>query len=293
MKQYQYLLCTLCVLWSLVGIGSGKCDESLIAVRADTELTIDGIDLELVWKKAHPIVIHDKIARVDITVKALYNGQDIFMLVRFPDPDENRTHKSWVWNHSKKVYEMGPDREDVLVIKWFMEFDPLGLSVFAGKPHKADIWYWKANRTDPTGHADDKIQYLQPDNGKRATKITGLNGSLLYLSRKGDKGDAAYVSKLVVDYENDREPRFENITPTGSRADIKAKGVWQDGEWIIEFQRALNTGHNDDLALELDKKYTLGLSRLEIAGRLPDPKADKPLYGSGDIHQAIILSFEY
>lgn len=288
-----FLIGALVVVLDLFGGNrAGICAESLIASKVNKEVTIDGMELEGEWKKASPVVIHDQIARADITVKALYNEQDFFILVRFPDSDENRTHKSWVWNNSHKIYEMGPDREDVFVIKWFMEFDPQGVSVFAGKPHKADIWYWKANRTDPTGFADDKIQYLQPNQEKRTTKITGSNGSVLYLSRKGDAGDAAYISKLVVDYKNDREPRFDNITPTGSRADVKAKGVWRDGEWVIEFQRALNTGHDDDLTLELNKTYTMGVSLLEIAGRSPDMKAEQPLYGSGDIYKSIILSFK-
>jgi hypothetical protein len=33
----------------------------------------------------------------------------------------------------------------------------------------------------------------------------------------------------------------------GSRDDLKAKGIWQDGRWTVEFARKLNTGHNDDI----------------------------------------------
>ncbi len=287
-----FLGAVLIVGVGFVGIGAGRCTESLTAVRTDSALTIDGMELEGAWENTQPVVIHDKIASIDITIKALYNEHNIYILVRFPDPDENRTHKSWVWNKSNKMYEMGHDREDVFVIKWLMEFDPQALSVFSGKPHKADIWYWKANRTDPTGYADDKIQVLQTNIEKRATKITGSNDSVLYLLRKGDTGDAAYVSTLAIDYKSDRELRFENVTPTGSRADIIAKGKWMAGEWVIEFQRALNTGHDDDLALELNRSYILGLSTVEIAGRMPKPEAKQPLFGSGDIHQAIRLSFK-
>lgn len=291
--QKTFLICSLVFVGVLVGIGDGRCAEALTAVKTDTLLTVDGMEQENMWSKAKPIVVHDNIAKVDITVKALYSEQDIFILVKFPDPNESRIHKSWVWNKSQKVYEMGQDREDTFIIKWYMEFDPQGLSLSAGKPHKADIWYWKANRTDPTGYADDKIQFLRTEGEKRATKITSPDGTVLYLTRKGDQGDAAYASSLVVDYKSDREPRFENLIPTGSRADIKAKGVWRDGEWTIEFKRALNTGHDDDLALEVNKTYTLGVSRFEIAGNRVDLKSDQPLYGAGDIQQAVLLSFQH
>ncbi len=288
-----FLICALVFVGILVEIGNGRCAESLTAVKSNALFTVDGMEKENIWSKAKPVVVHDNIANIDITVKALYNEQDIFILVKFPDPDESRTHKSWVWNKPQKLYEMGHDREDIFVLKWYMEFDPQGLSLFAGKPHKADVWYWKANRTDPSGYADDKIQFLRTEREKRATKITSPDGTVLYLTRKGDQGDAAYASILAVDYKSDREPRFENLTPTGSRADIQAKGVWRDGEWTIEFKRALNTGHEDDLVLEVNNTYTLGLSRFEVAGYPVDLKSDQPLYGTGDIHQAIILSFQH
>ena len=285
-------MCSLVFACVLLGIGDASCAESLIAVKSDEQFVVDGMEQEDMWSKAKPIVVHDQIAKIDITAKALYNEQDIFILVRFPDPDESRTHKSWVWNNSQQVYEMGTDREDIFIVKWFMEFVPQGLSLFAGKPHKADVWYWKANRTDPMGYADDKIQCLGSVHERRATKITASDATELYLVRKGDQGDAAYNSILVVDYKSDREPRFENIPPTGSRADVKAKGIWRDGEWTIEFKRALNTGHADDLALEVNKVYTLGLSRFEIAGNRVDLKYEQPLFGAGDVHQAIHLSFQ-
>jgi len=94
---------------------------------------------------------------------------------------------------------MGRDREDIFVIKWFMEFMPKGISLFGGYPHTADVWYWKENRTDPVGYADDKIQYLQTEQKKRAVKITASDGKVFYLVRKDDKGNTTYKTKLVVD----------------------------------------------------------------------------------------------
>ena len=75
----------------------------------------------------------------------------IFFLVVFPDPDESRRHKPWVWEKELKMYEMGPDREDVFIFKWNMDSEQKDLSVYADKSYTADIWFWKACRTDSTG----------------------------------------------------------------------------------------------------------------------------------------------
>ena len=79
--------------------------------------------------------------------------------------------------------------------------------------------------------------------------------------------------------------------PTSSRADIRARGVWADGYWTVEFGRALQTGHEDDVQLQTDQVYRLGVSRYEIAGRRADPEAEQPQYGCGEISE--ILTFKF
>ncbi len=272
--------------------GVGECETNLIAMKTVDKITIDGQNKEAVWQKAEPLTIHDPIAKLKITLKALYSDKKVYISVQFPDSDENRAHKKWVWDTSKKLYKIGPNREDVFVVKWFIEFDPNGLSLYAGKPHKADIWYWKADRTDPKGYADDKIQYLQTKYEKRATKIISTAGTPLYLIRKGDRGDSAYTTRLVVEYTGEKVQRFDHRIPSGSRADVRAKGLWHKGVWTIEFARLLKTGQNDDINLDIRNTYTLGVSLLEIAGRGMEKGSEKPLFGSGDIHQGIVLSFK-
>ncbi|WP_167505910.1 ethylbenzene dehydrogenase-related protein [Desulfosediminicola flagellatus] len=265
---------------------------ALKSVRTSEAVDIDGKADEPGWGKAPALIARDSVAAVDLEVRSMYSDKYIYMLLRFKDPDENRLHKSWVWDPSAEVYKVGHDREDICVVKWFMEFEPGGVSLYAGYPQVADIWYWKAGRTDKIGFADDKIQYLESITQKRATTIVGANGTSLYLTRKGDAGDAAYISNLVVDYTGDSVPRFDNVPPTGSRADVMAKGEWSNGVWTVEFKRALDTGHEDDLALNPGTIYTFGVSRLEIAGRSEDKTSSMPLYGAGDIISAHTLEFD-
>ncbi|MCP4753947.1 MAG: hypothetical protein GY866_23940 [Proteobacteria bacterium] len=177
-------------------------------------------------------------------------------------------------------------------MKWNMASDPTDLSVFADAPYLADIWFWKACRTDPLGFADDKIQKLSVEKLPKSMKLTSKSGRTTYLKRKGDQGKPAYRNTLYIEYKGDTAPHFINQFPRGSRADIWAKGIWANGEWTIEFGRKLNTGHKDDVQFEIGKLYPFGVSRYEIAGRKPDPSLTQPLFGSGDVSEPLFLKLE-
>ncbi len=43
-------------------------------------------------------------------------------------------------------------------------------------------------------------------------------------------------------------PRYDvTLEPRGSIADVRAKGIWQNGRWVLEMARKLDTGHDDDV----------------------------------------------
>ncbi|GBE05849.1 MAG TPA: hypothetical protein ENG95_00550 [Nitrospirae bacterium] len=266
-------------------------DQILTAQKVEIPPVIDGIGADKVWAEAEKITTHDDTADIDITLKAVYTGKEIFFLVSFPDPDESRTHKSWVWDKGRKLYRGGKDREDVFVFKWNMGPEPVDLSIHADNSYKADIWFWKAGRTDPVGYSDDKIQSLSLNYIEGTTELTSKTGKKIYLLRKEDSGTAAYRTELQIEYKGDVFPRFANQIPTGSRADVRAKGVWNKGRWTIEFGRALDTGNNDDVRFDRQKSFWFGVSRYEIAGRKENRELSQPLYGIGDISESLTLIF--
>jgi len=55
-------------------------------------------------------------------------------------------------------------------------------------------------------------------------------------------------------------------TPTGSAADVRAKGVWRDGRWTVELQRRLFTGHDDDTRFEPARRYKMAISTHDRSG---------------------------
>lgn len=287
MRVYILLFAGLCIFFT----SKSYSGQFLEAARAENSPVVDGKGDDLVWKNAKEIIVRDAKAEINISLKALYTDKEIFFLVSFPDPDESRLHKSWVWDKKSKMYKQGLDREDVFVIKWNLLPDPVDLSVYSDSPYKADIWFWKACRTDSGGYADDKIQELSVKKLSKAMKIKSKSGKTMYLHRQGDSGLPAYKTNFYTVYKGDELPRFERQPPSGSRADIKAKGVWADERWTVEFERKLKTGHKDDIQFIPGNKYLFGVSRYEIAGRPPEPESSQPLYGSGDISEKLILVF--
>ncbi len=266
--------------------------QTLVSAKVTKSPHIDGIADEPLWEKAKAITTHDDVADIDVTLKSVYTGNKIYLLVSFPDPDESRLHKPWVWNKEQQLYMMGPEREDCFVIKWALSDDVSDLSLSPDIPYEADIWFWKANRTDPAGFADDKIQQLTDIKNFRFKKLSSQSGKSMYLSRKGDKGDPAYKTVLQVDYVKDVLPQFASQQPSASRADVQAKGVWKNGQWTIEFMRELKNNNTDDIRFDIKQKYFFGVSRYEIAGRPPNPRFSQPLYNSGDVTEKLFFVFE-
>jgi hypothetical protein len=275
----------------LLIVNNSYADQTITVSKVADEPAIDGVANDKAWSQAKAITTHDKVADIDIVIKGVYTDQKIFFLVTYPDKDKSGEHRMWTWNKQKGEYEAGEEREDVFVFKWNLETKPVDLSVFTDKPYSADVWFWKTCRTNPAGYADDKIQYLNTHPGQKAKEILSKSGKKMYLQRLGDKGKSTYKSKILIDHQGDKISRYEIREPSDSRADIKAKGVWKDGQWIIEFGRKLNTGHKDDVQFDLKQSYQLGVSRYEIAGREKEPESEQPLYGCGDISENLTLKF--
>ncbi len=282
----SFLLCTL------LGMANSQADQRISAARVDTMPVVDGAADDQAWVEAKAIVTRDSVAELDISLKAVYDSSHIAFLVSFPDASEDREHKAMIWDKQQNLYKTGPKREDVFVFKWNMEPVPVDLTLSADNSYKADVWFWKANRTDHAGYADDKVQLYVTDPLPNTQRMISAKGNLFYLKRKGDAGKAAYQATVHTDFVGDEAPRFEQQKPEGSRADIRAKGHWANGFWTIEFSRPLNTSQTDDVIFDPKNTYVFGVSRFEIAGRSPNPQLDQPKYGSGEIGEHIVLEFD-
>ena len=289
MKKTAFFILLLTVFFGFSTPGSAE--QNIQAVKVKTEPFIDGRDNDPAWQNAPLFKTLDINSELEIRLKAVYTDNKIFFLISFADPDESRTHKSWIWNTGREIYTVGTDREDTFILKWSMEPKVVDLSIYSNDTYRADVWFWKACRTDGGGYADDKIHLLSPTEDRNSTDIVSKSGKTMYLLRIADQGESAYKIDLLDEYQGDIVPRYILKKPTESRSDVRAKGNWENGNWTIEFGRELITNNPDDIQFVPGQTYLFGVSRYEIAGRKPNMKLSNPLYGSGDINEKLWLEF--
>lgn len=266
--------------------------QDLTVVTVEGAPAIDGSAADTAWDSAGAVTVEDRRKGDPVTLKAVRSGDMVYFLVTFPDNEEDALHKPWVWDKEMKVYQLGPQREDGFTFKWNMEAGDVDLSNFSDDSYRADVWYWKAGRTNPAGYADDKHHILADEQGKKAKELKSSSGKTRYLMRRGDAGTSAQKKRLLTDYQGDVQDQYESRQPDGSRADVLAKGVWKDGTWTIEFGRKLDTGHDDDVKLDASpgSRHLFGVSVFGLYGDdLNDSKSH--LYGQGRISKKLYLVF--
>lgn len=266
-------------------------EQSIIATKVATPPFIDGDIQDQAWESIKPISIKDQASGSTILLRSVYSGDKVYFSVLFSDNTENSLHKPWIWNKDKEVYEEGAHREDTFVFKWNMMDNKVNLSNFSDDEYLADVWYWKANRTNPAGYADDKNQELSDSPSEKSTELESTTGKKRFLTRRSDKGKPAYNEFKPTTFTEALLDRYPKSTPEGSRADVIAKGKWQGGFWTIEFERKLDTGNSDDVTFDLTKDYLFGVSIFSLYGKPHDPNSPN-LYGRGRISDPLLLSFE-
>jgi DMSO reductase family type II enzyme heme b subunit len=178
-------------------------------------------------------------------VAAVVHGETLTMAFRWADPTEDRVHKPWV-RTADRTWAAGPQREDVLAVGFPISGEFTGIMT---SPVECvwDVWHWKAGRTDPAGFAMDRRHvHTLADPGTRGFSMDLPGGGKLHIRRPEDAGDSVTRSLKPPAGDADAAPQYEAVAPTGSAADVRAKGRWRNGEWTVEISRALRTGHDDD-----------------------------------------------
>ncbi len=264
----------------------------LHCVKVNDAPKIDGIGLDEAWALATPIQTLDYSSQRPVTLTAIHDNKRIYIRASYPDQAPSLTHKSWHWNETESYYMQGMDREDMFVIKWSMQGLDADITLRDANEHVADVWFWKACRTNPAGYWDDKRHEVTQEKRSKSLKLTSADGTVGYLRRIGDKGKQAYAEVFPSSFVEPYLARYTVSVPTLSRGDIQGKGVWQDGQWTLEAQRLLRTGNDDDLQFEQGQRYLFGLACYEMAGTGVNLEYTQPLYRTGDVFDRLILVIE-
>lgn len=292
MRHFKFAFVLLGAVFLLPSLCVGAPATKVKSTLVETAPVLDGVDGDPAWAGVKPVIVKDQASGAMILLRAVHTRDKVYFSVQFPDKAQTPLHKPWIWNAEQKAYETGAHREDTFVFKWNMMDKAVDLSNFSDDSYTADVWYWKANRTNLAGYADDKHHELGDRKEGKVTEVTSVTGKPRYLARKSDQGKSAYQDYKPTTYEGDLVDRYRKRTPEGSRADVKAKGKWGGGFWYIEFERAMHTGHDDDVQFDPSggQEYQFGISVFSLYGKPHDPNSPN-LYGRGRISPPLVLSF--
>jgi hypothetical protein len=253
---------------SITSATSAADNPKLIAVKIAAAPNLDGKADEPSWASGRPVEIVAKGVMPktrgtssNVTVRAAYSDTHLYLLVQWSDATKSDSgHKSWVWDPAKNAYAEDSDREDALSVA-FEHTGPFTADMLSGEDATWDVWHWKAFRTNPQGFAMDRShRYFKTQPTGKANKHPAKRGEDVWIARPEDAGDTVEKQQPApTEKTTARLPRYLPGTPTGSAADVRAKGAWADGKWTLEFARKLDTGSPDDTRFDIARAYKFAL----------------------------------
>jgi DMSO reductase family type II enzyme heme b subunit len=260
------------VIAGLFGIALGaqaRAEPKLQAAKTDVPAKVDGSSNDAVWKTATELKLDAegrggdaKGKKATVTLKAAYDNENVYFLLRWQDSTNDETHKSFVWNDAKGAYETGPDREDNAALSFPIK-GTFTANMLSGQDELWDVWHWKAQRTGPAGYAMDRTHVFattEPPGGK-AKKYAAQNGKDIWIARPEDAGESVTKESSAPSTKQASAPKhYEAVKPSGSAADIRTGHGYSDGWWTVEFARKLNTGSPDDVVLDAAKTISMGVA---------------------------------
>jgi len=195
-----------------------------------------------------------------ILMKSGVHGEHVCFYLEWRDTSHDVVHKPWQWDEAQGKYVTGSQREDRLALQFATGGD-YSTDWFSGNNFTADMWHWKASRSNPLGLAHDKATTISTQKLSRAYRGTSRSGTTIYITRPSDSGDKLYRRQRFRRFVEDVMPKYKiTEAPQGSVADVEAKGVWADGKWRLELRRKLDTGNPDDIVFKLGEAIVGGLA---------------------------------
>lgn len=263
--------------------------DELVAGKVSKLPTIDGKADDDAWKAAKEVVVKmdqpdEDPPKKTISIKAVHDGDSICFLLVWADPDKNDQHSPFVWK-DPAGYEPDEEKvEDACTLAFELEgkFDS---DMKAGIESKWDVWEWGAARTNPSGYALDRTHVYSrqaPAPPIKGRRLTDRAGGQIYFSHPIDAGTPCYTKIELPEKKGaPMIPQYPSQKPTGSAADVQAKGEWANGKWTVEFKRKLSTGNKDDTAFAVGKSCGIAIATF-----------DKSEKGDHDVSKGFILKIQ-
>lgn len=236
-----------------------------------------------------------------VSVQAVYDDQNLAMRFEWADATESLLKNGWRWDGTTFTKSGDEDRVQLLwaiqnnpdfaskgcadachnmdadQAKWWMGTENADLSY--------DLWHWKSARTNQVGQSDDQwVGVLEDPTDMESSRHGDAKASGGYADNLNEAGDgpafmhgtdaaAQFIlagKEVAIDTATLASgaviPGFVIAPAVGSRGDVAANGVWQDGKWTVVLVRALDTGNDDDVTFTPPKAYPFGLGVTDDGG---------------------------
>ncbi len=201
-----------------------------------------------------------------VAVKAGVFDDYVYLYLTWKDDSESIEHKPFIWDDKIGKYMQQQSYEDRVAIQFEMTGD-YTTNWLSGKSFTADMWHWKAFRSNTVGLVHDKKTVVSSEKLLRSYSAVSDNGNPIYIQRPSDDGDRLYKSQRLTSKQEEKMPKYILYpNPQGSVADIRAKGVWQNGVWHVEMVRKLRTGHQDDVEFKQGVAVKAGIAVFNATG---------------------------
>ena len=230
--------------------------------------TIDGV-IDKVWAKANPlaVVVREALGGGDpreVVVRGLYTDDTLYVLAQWPDTTRSDMRDPYVWNPQTKQYDRPTRPDDQFALEFPMVGDFEINMLATGTGFVADVWHWKAGRTNPGGWSDDKRHIIGQTPVKGAKEYDLGGRATVYVARPMDEGEPSYTRRArPTSYLSDVVNSYVPQPPSGSVADVRAKGLHDGAAWTLEMSRKLDTGHSDDAVIEANEDNPCAIAILD------------------------------
>lgn len=225
-----------------------------ISVRVAAPPAVDG-RVDGIWSSAVPlkVMVREAIggtAPREVTLRAVHTADSVYVLAQWADATRSDMRDPHVWNKAQNAYARPTLADD----QFALEFPIEGQFTTSMLPDEggyiADVWHWKAGRSNLDGWVDDKRHIIAMSPVKDALPYAFGGRKTVYIARPMDDGKPSYVAvPAPAANAGDVVSSYVAQSPDGSQADVRGKGVHDGKGWTLEMGRELSTGNADDAVI--------------------------------------------
>ncbi|MCH7701325.1 MAG: hypothetical protein IID37_06525 [Planctomycetes bacterium] len=238
------------------------------ASYTSTPPAVDG-RIDQVWSTAKPLTVNVREAMGGghprpVVLRALYTDDSLYVLAQWPDATASGMRDPYVWNPQTHRYDRPTKPDDQFALEFPIQgdFDLNMLTV--DHAYVADVWHWKAGRSNLGGWVDDKRHVISQSAAAGAKEYRLGGHGTVYIQRPMDAGRASYtVTPAPTHRVGNVVASFGPQEPSGSQADIRGQGLHDGRGWTLEMTRKLDTGHPDDAVIDVQELNLCAIAVLD------------------------------